>query len=69
MEVPESEPSDEHFETRVRESFARQGAMALIGAALDRVAPGRIDIVLPFRSDLTQQTTRISARRRCHGHR
>jgi uncharacterized protein (TIGR00369 family) len=36
-------------------SFARQGAMALIGANLVGVAPGAVAIALPFRGDLTQQ--------------
>lgn len=43
------------FETRVRSSFAKQNAMALVGATLLRVAPGEVDIELPFRHDLTQQ--------------
>src|SRR2546423_1262771 len=38
-----------------RASFPRQDAMALIGADLDGVAPGAVDIALPFRRDLTQQ--------------
>ena len=46
---------DAEFETRVRESFARQTAMATIGARLTRVAPGEVEIELPFRGDLTQQ--------------
>ena len=48
-------PADPDFERRTRASFARQGAMALIGARLERVDPGRVEIVLPFRSDLSQQ--------------
>jgi uncharacterized protein (TIGR00369 family) len=48
-------PADPQFATRVRESFARQQAMALIGASLARVAPGAVEIALPFRDDLTQQ--------------
>lgn len=39
----------------MRESFARQKIMATIGARLIRVAPGEVDIELPFRDDLTQQ--------------
>jgi uncharacterized protein (TIGR00369 family) len=39
----------------VRASFARQKAMALIGATLKNVAAGRVEIALPFRDDLTQQ--------------
>lgn len=48
-------PLDPHFATRVRESFGRQRAMALIGATLTVVEPGRIEIELPYREDLTQQ--------------
>ena len=48
-------PSDPDFEARIRGSFARQGAMALIGAELTRVEPGLVVIELPFRPDLTQQ--------------
>ena len=49
------QPQDPAFEARVRESFARQKAMGLIGAVLARVAPGHVEIELPFRDDLTQQ--------------
>jgi len=48
-------PADPHFAARIRESYARQKAMALIGARLTLVAPGRVEIELPFRDDLTQQ--------------
>jgi uncharacterized protein (TIGR00369 family) len=48
-------PLDASFEERVRESFARQRLMETIGAVLTTVAPGRVEIVLPFRDDLTQQ--------------
>jgi len=40
---------------RVRASFERQSIMALIGAGLGRVAPGEVEIVLPYRADLCQQ--------------
>jgi uncharacterized protein (TIGR00369 family) len=43
------------FEKDVNDSFARQSIMSLIDARLTRVEPGRIDITLPFRGDLTQQ--------------
>ena len=49
------EAGDPAFETRVRESFARQTLMATIGASLGRVAPGEAEILLPFRADLCQQ--------------
>jgi uncharacterized protein (TIGR00369 family) len=43
------------FEARVRASFARQQIMATLGAVLTRVEPGAVEIVLPYRADLTQQ--------------
>src|SRR5574339_47120 len=46
---------DPNFAARVRESFARQKAMALIGAALKKVEAGEVEIALPWRDDLTQQ--------------
>src|SRR2546421_11153029 len=48
-------PADPGFALRCRESFARQKAMALIGAKLTVVEPGYVEIELPFRDDLTQQ--------------
>jgi uncharacterized protein (TIGR00369 family) len=48
-------PADPQFAARIRASFARQKAMALIGASLTTVAPGAVEIALPFRDDLTQQ--------------
>jgi uncharacterized protein (TIGR00369 family) len=46
---------DPHFAARVRDSFGRQKAMALIGAALKRVEAGAVEISLPYRDELTQQ--------------
>jgi uncharacterized protein (TIGR00369 family) len=43
------------FVEEVRESFARQTIMSLIGGELTRVEPGIIEITLPYRTDLTQQ--------------
>jgi uncharacterized protein (TIGR00369 family) len=40
---------------RVEASFAKQGAMALIGAELALVEAGVVEIRLPYRTDLTQQ--------------
>ena len=53
--MPDFDPRDPDYEARVRESFARQAAMATVGARLLRVAPGEVDVELPFRQDLTQQ--------------
>lgn len=49
------EPRDPQFRTRVADSFARQTIMTTLGATLTHVAPGEVDIVLPFRADLCQQ--------------
>jgi uncharacterized protein (TIGR00369 family) len=50
-----SQAADPNFEARVRDSFARQAAMRLIGASMTRVEPGYCEIELPYRDDLTQQ--------------
>ena len=39
----------------VRDSFARQKAMSLIGASLAAIEAGASEIRLPYRADLTQQ--------------
>lgn len=49
------QPRDPDFAARVAASFARQQAMATVGARLARVLPGAVEIELPFRADLTQQ--------------
>ena len=48
-------PANTDFERRTRESFARQGAMGLIGAVLEKVEPGHVEVSLPFRAELSQQ--------------
>ncbi len=47
--------ADPNFADRVRDSFARQSIMELIGAQLSRVEPGLVEIALPYRADLCQQ--------------
>src|SRR5690606_19566958 len=49
------EPADPDYETRVRESFARQAFMRTLGVELVHLAPGEVDLSVPFRADLTQQ--------------
>jgi uncharacterized protein (TIGR00369 family) len=49
------EPQDPAFEQRTRESFAKQGIMGHIGAKLEVVRPGHVEIALPFRPELSQQ--------------
>ena len=48
-------PAFAGYEPRVRDSFARQGAMKLIGAAITEVAPGYCAIALTPRPELSQQ--------------
>ena len=54
-DTPTFEPKDPRYATRVRESFARQGAMRLIGAELIDVAPGYCAIGLVPRPEIAQQ--------------
>jgi uncharacterized protein (TIGR00369 family) len=46
---------DPDFESRVRESFARQQLMHTLGARLTLAEPGQVEIELPYRAELTQQ--------------
>lgn len=48
-------PKNPGYEARVRQSFAAQRAMAHIGATLEVVQPGFVEIHLPWRTKLTQQ--------------
>lgn len=48
-------PKDPAFETKVRDSFARQPFMRLLGASLGTVVPGRVEVVLPYAEGVTQQ--------------
>ncbi len=63
--VPSAVPSVPSFEgakadaddceARVRASFARQAAMATLGAEVAHAAPGEVDLRMPYRAELTQQ--------------
>ena len=48
-------PKNPDFVARVRDGFAHQKALALVGAELVRIEPGVVDIEVPFRPDLAQQ--------------
>jgi len=43
------------FADEIKESFAKQTIMGLIGAELLRVEPGIVEITLPYRAELAQQ--------------
>src|SRR5215467_3028246 len=47
--------ADAEFESRVRESFHRQGLMKHLGAELVELTAGQATIRVPFRAELTQQ--------------
>lgn len=49
------QPRDPDFAAKVRASFARQGIMGHLGARLERVEPGLVEISVPSRPELSQQ--------------
>jgi uncharacterized protein (TIGR00369 family) len=48
-------PADVGYAQRVRDNFARQGAMRTLGATLEAVSPGHVVIVLRHKAELAQQ--------------
>lgn len=50
-----STPADPNWEAKVRDSFARQGAMATVGARLKRVAHGEVEIEIDNLPGVRQQ--------------
>lgn len=55
MSTPAFEPRTADWSQRVRDSFARQGAMQTIGARLVQVEPGLVALELDWAQGLTQQ--------------
>src|ERR1700752_2102051 len=55
------QPRNPAFAEEIKQSFAKQTIMVLIGAELSRVEPGVIEITLPYRADLTQQNGYLHA--------
>ena len=49
------QPRNPAFAEEIKQSFAKQTIMGLIGAELSRVDPGVIEISLPYRAALAQQ--------------
>src|SRR4030095_1664813 len=47
--------SNPRFADDIKQSFAQQSIMRLIGAELSLLEPGIVEISLPYRADLTQQ--------------
>ena len=55
------EPAAPEIQARIRASFERQGLMRHLGARLGDIEPGRVQIVLPSRPEVTQQDDYIHA--------
>jgi uncharacterized protein (TIGR00369 family) len=53
--MPGFVPVDPDFEARIRLSFSRQTLMTTLGATIERVHPGEVDIHLPITPGITQQ--------------
>jgi uncharacterized protein (TIGR00369 family) len=51
----------ELFETKVRDSFAKQGFMRTLGAEMISVGRGAVEIRFPFSAQLTQQNDYVHA--------
>lgn len=49
------EAADGDYAERIHESFSRQGLMQTLGATLTKVAPGYVEIEMPFGDQLSQQ--------------
>ena len=49
------QPTDPHYEDRIKATFTRQPFMELLGAQLIAVHPGSCEIHLPYREELSQQ--------------
>ena len=58
---PVHQPLNPSFASEVQRSFARQSLMGLIGAELGRIEPGLVEIMLPYRAELTQQNGYLHA--------
>ena len=48
-------PQDPNFAEKTRASFAQQGFMQSLGAVITITEPGRCEIRVPFRAELSQQ--------------
>lgn len=48
-------PKDPDFEARARASFARQGMMATLGMTLEEIAPGLVEMAMPYAPHILQQ--------------
>lgn len=49
------QPQDDNYHRRVSDSFARQRVMQTLGISIAKLAPGMIELQLPYQPELTQQ--------------
>jgi len=55
------EPKYPDYVARVEKSFLDQAVMKTIGASIEAISPGKIEIEFPYQSNLTQQNGFIHA--------
>ena len=55
MSAPSAHPVPSPLFDRIHQSFLRQGMMQPLGARLDRVVPGEVEIALPYSDRVSQQ--------------
>lgn len=48
-------PQNPDFETRVRDSFARQHVIKTLGIEISKLSPGVVELTMPFEAAFTQQ--------------
>lgn len=53
--IPQFQPRDPDFRTKVDASFARQRAMTTLGIILNKIRPGMVEFEMPFAEELTEQ--------------
>jgi len=58
---PKFEPKHPDYATKVENSFAEQAVMKTIGASIEAISPGAVEIEFPYQTSLTQQNGFIHA--------
>ena len=58
---PKFEPKYPDYQAKVKKSFADQAVMKTIGATIEAIGAGEIEIEFPYQSSLTQQNGFIHA--------
>jgi uncharacterized protein (TIGR00369 family) len=53
--MPDFEPKDPEFDSRVRASFERQAVMQTLGVTVSRLGAGEIELLMSYNAAFTQQ--------------